>query len=194
MESQVWDAEAATFDREPDHGLLDPLVRGAWEDLLVPLMPAAPASVLDVGCGTGSLSVLLAQCGYEVHGIDFSEQMLAAARQKADNAGVAVRFEVGDAQAPSLEQASYDVVLGRHILWALADPGAALRRWIALLREQGILVLIEGHWSTGAGLTARKCKRLVRSLRREMTVTHLDDPTLWGKPITDERYLLVSRA
>ena len=65
MESQAWDAEAATFDREPDHGLLDPLVRDAWEDLVVPLMPAAPASVLDVGCGTGSLSVLLAQSGYE---------------------------------------------------------------------------------------------------------------------------------
>lgn len=193
MESQAWDAEAATFDREPDHGLLDPLVRDAWEDLVVPLMPAAPASVLDVGCGTGSLSVLLAQSGYEVHGIDFSERMVAVARGKADKAGVAVRFEVGDAQAPSLQQASYDVVLGRHVLWALADPEAALRRWVALLREPGVLVLIEGHWSTGAGLTAVECERLVQPLRREIMVTRLDDPTLWGKPITDERYLLVSR-
>jgi 2-polyprenyl-3-methyl-5-hydroxy-6-metoxy-1,4-benzoquinol methylase len=79
-ESLEWDAHAATFDDEPDHGLLDPDVRAAWADLLFPLLPPAPSSVLDVGCGTGSLAVLLAQAGHDVHGIDFSERMVAAAR------------------------------------------------------------------------------------------------------------------
>jgi hypothetical protein len=90
-------------------------------------------------------------------------------------------------------RASCDVVLGRHILWALPDPSAALERWIALLRDPGCLVLVEGRWVTGAGLTAAECQRLVRPLRDEVTITRLDDPALWGKPITDERYLLVSR-
>lgn len=55
-----WDRQAATFDEDPDHGLRDPLVREAWTSLLLPLLPPAPASVVDLGCGTGSLSVLLA--------------------------------------------------------------------------------------------------------------------------------------
>ncbi len=192
MGSAEWDVQAARFDSEPDHGLLDPRVRSAWADLIIPLMPPAPASILDVGCGTGSLSVLLAQAGYDVRGIDFSEGMVAAARAKAAAAGVAARFEVDDAQAPSVEPASCDVVLGRHILWALPDPGAALTCWIAALRKPGLLVLVEGRWSTGAGLTAADCELLLQPLRQEFTITQLDDPALWGRAITDERYLVVS--
>ena len=193
MESLEWDAQAATFDDAPDHGLLDPGVRDAWADLILPLIPEASASILDLGCGTGSLSVLLAQAGHQVRGIDFSERMIAAARAKADAAGVAAWFEIGDAQAPSVDPATCDVVLGRHILWALEDPRAALRRWVALLRKPGTLIVVEGHWSTGTGLTAAECERLVQPLREEMTIMLLDDPALWGRPISDERYLLASR-
>ena len=61
-----WDAFADQFDREPDHGLHDPQVRSAWVDLLRSNLPPSPASVLDVGCGTGSLSVVLSTLGYLV--------------------------------------------------------------------------------------------------------------------------------
>lgn len=42
-----------------------------------------PASVVDLGCGTGELSLPLAELGYRVIGIDLSEEMLAVAREKA---------------------------------------------------------------------------------------------------------------
>ena len=63
---RFWDAEAATFDDEPDRGLRDPVVREAWRELLVELLPPVPAEVVDLGCGTGSLAVLLAEAGYRV--------------------------------------------------------------------------------------------------------------------------------
>jgi 2-polyprenyl-3-methyl-5-hydroxy-6-metoxy-1,4-benzoquinol methylase len=85
--TDLWDASAATFDDEADHGLRDPDVRAAWTALLLPLMPDPPARILDLGCGTGSLAVLLAQAGHEVTGIDASMQMLALARAKAATAG-----------------------------------------------------------------------------------------------------------
>jgi SAM-dependent methyltransferase len=189
-----WNAEAATFDDEPDHGLLDPAVRAAWADLLVPVLPPAPADVIDLGSGTGTLAVLLAQNDYLVRGLDLSERMVAAARAKAAAADVPIDFRPGDAAEPPLAPASADVVLARHVLFMLPDPTAALERWIGLLRPGGRLVLVEGRWSTGAGLTGSECASLVGNVRKDVSVTRLDDPALWGHPIDDERYLLVSRS
>lgn len=193
--SEFWDAQVERFDEEPDHGLLDGALRRAWANLLLPLMPSPQCLIADIGCGTGSLSVLLAQAGHSVCGVDFSAGMIAAAREKAEGAGVAVDFVKGDAATPPWPTASFDVVLARHVLWALDDPAAALRRWVELLKPKptGLLVLIEGSWSTGAGLPAAETARLVRATQRTATVQRLDDDTLWGKPVTDERYLLISR-
>lgn len=187
-----WDAQAVGFDAEPDHGLLDDRVREAWRSLLLAELPSPPADVLDVGCGTGSLAVLLAESGFAVHGVDFSQRMVEAAAEKAAAAGVDARFEQGDASAPPYDPASFDVVLCRHVLWALPDPGLALQRWCALLRPGGRLVLVEGSWSTGAGITAEECAAEVSRHRESVRVTRLDDPMLWGRAIDDERYLVTS--
>jgi SAM-dependent methyltransferase len=188
-----WDAQAATFDEEPDHGLRDPAVRAAWAELLRRHLPAPPADVVDLGSGTGSLAVLLADAGYRVEGLDLSAPMVAAAVAKAHAAGVDAAFRQGDAAAPPYPAASADVVLSRHVLWALPDPDDALRRWVELLRPGGRLVLVEGRWFTGAGLAADEARRLVLRHRAEAAVERLDDPMLWGRVIDDERYVLVSR-
>ena len=182
---EIWDDEA-------DHGLADPATREAWRALLLGVLPPAPARIADLGCGTGSLSVLLAEEGYAVDGLDFSPEMVARARAKADAAGVAVEVVVGDARAPGLPPASYDVVLSRHVLWAMDDPALALDRWLELLAPGGTLLLVEGSWSTGAGITAARAAALVRGTGREADVRLLAEPVYWGKEITDERYLLVS--
>lgn len=156
-------------------------------------MPPAPASVVDLGCGTGSLAVLLAQGGHQVQGLDLSDRMVAAAVHKAAAAQVPAVFQQGDAALPPYAPASCDVVLARHVLWAMPDPLAALGRWVRLLRPAGRLVLVEGRWSTGSGLTAVDCRRLLCQHRHEAAVTRLENPTLWGRHIDDERYLILSR-
>jgi ubiquinone/menaquinone biosynthesis C-methylase UbiE len=193
-EADYWDSQAATFDHEPDHGLLDPRVRQAWRRLLLAELPPAPAAIADLGCGTGTLSVLLAAEGYAVTGLDFAPEMVRTARAKARASGVSARFELSDATAPTLPAASFDVVLARHVLWAMPDTGDALEAWVRLLLPGGLLVLVEGRWSTGAGMTAEEARRAVLRHRSDATITVLsDDPALWGAPVTDERYLLVSR-
>jgi SAM-dependent methyltransferase len=189
--SEFWDDWAATFDDEPDHGLRDPATRAAWERLLRALLPDPPADIADLGCGTGSLSVLLAEGGYRVAGIDLSPKMIAAATRKAARHGVSVEFHVGDAARPVLGPASVDAVVVRHVVWALPDPDAAVRRWVELLRAGGRLVLVEGRWNTGTGLAADELAVIVRPIMPAVTVHALTDPALWGGPITDERYALV---
>jgi SAM-dependent methyltransferase len=188
-----WDAEAARFDEEPDHGLRDPVVRASWGRLLREHLPEPPSDVLDLGCGTGSLTVLLAESGHRVHGVDLAPNMVAAARAKVAAAGVAASVEVGDAADPPGRPGAYDVVLTRHVLWALPDPAAALGRWVRLLRPGGRLLLVEGRWWTGGGLTAAETEALVGPYAPKVRTVPLTDPLYWGAPVEDERYLCVAR-
>lgn len=187
-----WDEEALAFDEEPDHGLRDRGVREAWTALLAGLMPAAPCRVADLGCGTGTLSVLLAQHGYQVTGIDLSPKMIELARQKARAVKVEVDFQVGDVCAPPLQAGVFDVVLTRHVLWALPERERALGRWVDLLDAGGRLVLIEGRWSTGAGLTAAATLGLLRGQGRKAKAIPICSSAYWGHEIDDERYVVVS--
>ncbi len=184
-----WDAEADRFDEQPDHGLRDPEVRARWREVLLTALPPAPARIADLGCGTGSITALLAEEGHEVTGVDLSPAMVAAATAKV---GDAAEVRQGDAAFPPLPSSSFDAVFARHVLWTLPDPEAVVGRWVDLLRPGGRLVLVEGRWHTGAGLTATRCRELVTPHGGDISVHPLDDPRLWGGPITDERYLLVS--
>jgi SAM-dependent methyltransferase len=187
----MWDTEAATFDDAADHGLRDDSVRAAWRELLLTRLPAAPARVADLGCGTGTLSLLLADEGYLVDGIDFSPEMVRRAQAKAGTRDDA-RFVVADAATPPLKQAAYDVVLCRHVLWAMPDPAAALRTWIDLLAPGGRLLLVEGRWFDDAGLAAADTLALVGATGRPAEVTLLPEADYWGREIDDERYVVVS--
>lgn len=84
--------------------------------------PATPSRVVDLGCGTGTLSELAAALGHTVTGIDLSPRMLARARRQVPDA----TFVESDVADPPLPEASVDVVLCRHVLWALPDLDAAL--------------------------------------------------------------------
>lgn len=187
----LWDAEAAAYDEPADHGLADPTVREAWRTLLLGVLPPAPARVADLGCGTATLAALLAGEGYAVDGVDFSPEMLARAAVKTARLAE-VTLRLGDASAPPLAPAAYDAVLCRHLLWALPDPVAALRRWVDLLRPGGVVVLVEGFWSNAAGLHATDTLALLATAGRSGEVRVLDDPAYWGHEIADERYLVRS--
>ncbi|MFI1440013.1 class I SAM-dependent methyltransferase [Streptomyces fructofermentans] len=188
-----WDAESATFDDEPDHGLRDPVVREAWAARLRGWLPRAPSDVLDLGCGTGSLSLLAAEQRHRVTGVDLSPRMVELARAKL--AGRDAAFLVGDAAAPPVGEQRFDVVLVRHVLWTLPDPARVLRHWRGLLRPGGRLVLVEGVWGTVSpvGLSADRLTGLLAPLVRELRVDRLsDDSPLWGREVDDERYALVA--
>lgn len=201
-----WDAAADSFDEHPDHGLHDPRIRAAWSERLDSWLPDRPADVLDLGCGTGSLSALMAHRGHRVTGVDISPNMVERARHKLVAAGHSARVLVGDAADPPPLGHSVDVILARHLLWTLSDPTAALRRWIALSRPGGRLVLIEGRWNTEAGddyvegsplpwtggVTAQVLAETLNPLVTEIQVEPLNDPNLWGRPITDERYAIIA--
>jgi SAM-dependent methyltransferase len=96
--------------------------------------------VLDVGCGTGSLAVLLAERGYSVVAIDPAEASLAVAKAKDTLARVSWVYR--DAATPPPVQADLAVMTGNVAQVFLTDPDwtRALRGVRAALRSRGHLV------------------------------------------------------
>jgi ubiquinone/menaquinone biosynthesis C-methylase UbiE len=142
--SRYWSGRAGGFDQGASHGVLNEMQHQAWLHLLREVAGPPPLSVLDVGCGTGFLALRMAELGHTAVGIDLSEEMLAIARRKAEGAVLPATFRLGDAEAPPQDGAPYDVILERHVIWTLPQPGEAVRGWQELLKPGGLLVLIEG--------------------------------------------------
>jgi 2-polyprenyl-3-methyl-5-hydroxy-6-metoxy-1,4-benzoquinol methylase len=190
---QYWDNFASSFDDEPDHGLRDPVIRASWTDFLRETLPYTNATVLDIGCGTGSLSVLLAELGHLVTGIDFSPSMIALARAKASTLGLQVEFHVMDAASPQLPPEHFDAIVCRHLLWTLPDPRVVLQRWADLLKQKGRLILIEGYWDTNAGLRAEEVIEMLPASFGNVSLQSLTgNANLWGREVHDERYAILA--
>jgi ubiquinone/menaquinone biosynthesis C-methylase UbiE len=158
-----WDDDADAYDVAPGHSLSDPVEAAAWRAVLLSLLPPAPARVLDVGAGTGSMSLLAAEMGHVVTGLDLSEAMLERAERKASERGLVIDFVVGPAEEPP--PGSFDVVMARHLVWTLPDPAEVLTAWRRAVRDDGRLVLFEGSWA-GEGPWARALDVIASSAER----------------------------
>lgn len=157
-----WDRDADTYDDSVSHAVSDPVEAGAWRAAIGRLLPSAPARVLDVGAGTGAMSLLAAELGHRVTALDLSPGMLEHARTKAQERGLDVSFVVGPADRPP--RGPFDAVMERHVLWTTPEPVRALRAWRAAAPE-GRLVLFEGTWG-GAGVRHRLREGSAALLRR----------------------------
>lgn len=189
-----WDGQAPTFDQAPDHGLRDPAVRSAWREAMIRWLPSQPGRLLDVGCGTGSMSIVAANLGHTVTGIDASTVMITLARKKAAAENLSLTFELGDAANPAFLPVAFDTVLCRHVLWSLPNPADVLDRWSRLLAPGGRLILIEGFWWTGGGLKAADLLTMLPVRFAQIQHTSLANrPDLWGGVVTDERYVVIVR-
>ncbi len=125
-------------------------------EMTVELAAVAPGeNVLDVGCGTGSLTLAAkARAGPagEVHGVDAAPEMIDVARRKVAKAGVDVAFEVGLAEDLPYPEDHFDVVLSSLVLHHLPDDlkrkgFAEIRR---VLKPGGRFLAVDFKPSTSA--------------------------------------------
>jgi ubiquinone/menaquinone biosynthesis C-methylase UbiE len=126
---------AATYDAARGYR---PEVLQQWLDLIAAHAPSAPASIVDLGCGTGRFTQPLAQrFDAKVLGIDASERMLAVARAKHDDGRV--EFRQASAEKLPLADGSIDMVFMSMVLHHLPDRPATARECRRILRDKGRL-------------------------------------------------------
>jgi SAM-dependent methyltransferase len=160
-----WDADAETYDAAPDHYPQRPQEVAAWAAALRRLLPEPPLKVLDVGAGTGFLSLLLSSQGYQVTAMDLSPGMLERLRAKATVRGLKIDVVEADAEHPPVDD--FAAVVERHLMWTLPDPARALTAWHAVA-PTGRLVLIEGTWGTRGASPAESLRQRARQLARSI--------------------------
>jgi ubiquinone/menaquinone biosynthesis C-methylase UbiE len=93
------------------------------ETLLVEAVGAGHKRVLDVGCGTGSTTLVVAKrWGVPCTGVDISAPMIAAAKERAKQEGVAADFLLADVQTQVFAPASFDTIISRFGVMFFEEP------------------------------------------------------------------------
>lgn len=105
-----------------DDGAYDAAALREQVELWLSTSPVARpgARVLELGCGTGALSCMLAQRGFEMTGLDISESAISFARSVATKRDLRVRFEAADACSWETPVEAFDVVIDSHLLHCMA--------------------------------------------------------------------------
>lgn len=142
-----WSLRAETYDLSPGHGRMEAREANAWRALIRSHLGAGDGRrALDLGCGTGPMSLLMQAEGFDVTGLDFAGPMLDRARGKARDAGARIAFVAGDAEHTLEPDARYDAIIARNLLWTLPNPEQAFREWRRILKPGGRLLVIDGDF------------------------------------------------
>ena len=149
---QTWDAAASSYDNTWGHGLKTDLEARAWSSLLARMFPPDdPITIIDIGCGTGVICLLLAELGHDVIGLDLSEEMLRVCQATAQaRALINLRLVLGEAERPPADVGPADAIISRHLLWTLLRPEAAVKAWVELTRPGGRVVSLDALWTEEA--------------------------------------------
>ena len=105
----------------------------------------APGTALDLACGEGRNAVWLAEHGWDVTGVDFSEVAIRKARRLAAQRGVAPDFVVSDLLSWKAERARYDLVVVFYLQLPEVERRTVLRNAAAALAPGGTLLVVAHH-------------------------------------------------
>lgn len=131
------------------------------------------ATILDVGCGTGAKSILLAKRGFSVLGVDFSEHVLKTAELNLQNSALKDKIKLQQENILSLSfpDRSFDYILCWGVLMHIPDIEKAILELDRVLKKDGILVISEGNMFSLQTIILRSLGRLLGKEKATMKKT-----------------------
>lgn len=167
-----WDRAATFYDRQER---LQRLLLGRTR---ARLSARARGAVLEVAVGTGH-NLAYYPDGVELTGVDLSASMLGRARERAARLGLRAALVEGDAQALGFADATFDTVVCAMSLCVVPDQHRALTEMRRVLREDGMLLLVDHIEYTRRPFRGRELRkphprRLPRDVAQEVGFTVLE--------------------
>ena len=157
-----------------DFGVIARYAEKAEEDFVRRLHLSPGTRVLDVACGTGNTAIPAARTGATVTGVDIAPNLVAQAKERAREAGVAAEFREGDAEQLDFPDASFDVVISVFGAMFAPRPERTAAELLRVCRPGGIIAM--GNW-TPPGFTG---KMFALSAKHVPPPPGIPAPVLWG--------------
>lgn len=141
-----WGKRSGSFLEQRRAELHSPLAERWIGEICEHLPEKKELKILDVGCGAGFFSILLAKEGHKVVGTDLTKEMIEQSEILAREEKVDCHFIVMDAEKLEFQAESFDVVISRNLTWTLPNAKKAYREWFRVLKKGGILLNFDGNY------------------------------------------------
>ena len=175
---KYWNMRAEGYSRQNRDELKDQS-RKIEEKILKYAPKKEGLKVLDLGCGPGIFSIILAKKGYKVTAVDYSEEMIAEAKKNAEALGTDITFYRMDAQHLEFDSETFDMIVTRNMMWCLENPRHAYEEWIRVLKNGGIIINCDGnyyldYYDEGYREAVRQAREASEKMHKEYITDDID--------------------
>lgn len=143
---RYWGKRSESFLAQRRAELHSPMAQRWMDEISRRLPKDRKLKILDVGCGTGFFSILLAKQGHEVTGTDLTPEMIENSIELAREEQTPCEFRIMDAEKLTFPDETFDVVISRNLTWTLPHVEQAYKEWVRVLKKGGILLNFDANY------------------------------------------------
>lgn len=143
---EYWSGRAAEYSRLHMDSYESDKRKAFAEQVAMSIPDCDNIEALDLGCGSGFMSMILADANCRVTGIDFSEDMLVLARQNLAQRGYEATLLRMRAQELAFPDGSFDFVVSRNVTWMLEGVDSVYAEVMRVLKDGGVFLNLDANY------------------------------------------------
>ena len=141
-----WTKRALSYS-EQNKAELECYKHNVWKHIILSNAPKKDIlKVLDIGCGPGEFSIIMAEDGHDVTGVDITDEMLKQASENAKKYNVELSLKAMDVHNLEFEDDTFDLIISRNVTWNLTNPKKFFKECKRVLKNGGRMIYFDGNW------------------------------------------------